>query len=119
MNYRRVAAEQGTLDQCSNNVRSSDWTRSQTPSPCADQTVASERLASDPPYFEEKTMKINWCPGDYSPSGVVSFASWDHIDLQAAIRRAFNESPRERIVEIIIEREGIKAVFETKSTCAQ
>lgn len=62
-------------------------------------------------------MKINFCPNNYSPCGVVSFASWENRDVQDAIRRAFNESPREEIVELVIERAGIKAVFETRAAC--
>lgn len=62
-------------------------------------------------------MKIQFAPSNYAPTGVVSFASWENADLQAAIRQAFNESPREQIVEIVIERDGIKAVFETRAGC--
>lgn len=62
-------------------------------------------------------MKINFAPNNYSPTGVVSFASWDNAELKEAIRKAFNESPRERITEIVIERDGIKAVFETVAAC--
>ena len=61
-------------------------------------------------------MKITFAPNNYQPSGVVSFSAWTNTELQAAFRQAFNESPRERIVEIIVEREGIKAVFEPKNT---
>ena len=64
-------------------------------------------------------MKIKFLPSNYSPTGIVSFASWDNHDLQEAIRRAFNESPREQIVEIIIERDGIKAVFEPRAGCVR
>jgi len=62
-------------------------------------------------------MRIKFQPPNYSPSGLVSFASWENHDLQEAIRRAFNESPREEIVELVIDRDGIKAVFGTKSGC--
>ena len=60
-------------------------------------------------------MKIEFCPNNYTPTGVCSFASWDNKDLQEAIRKAFHESPRERITEIVIERDGIKAIFEPKN----
>lgn len=56
-------------------------------------------------------IKIDWCPSE-SGGGVCSFTSWENRDLQEAIRRAFNESPRERIVRIEIDRHGIKAFFE-------
>lgn len=59
-------------------------------------------------------MKVTFAPSNYQPSGVVAFASWNNQDLIEAIRRAFRESPRENIVEIIVEREGIKAVFEAR-----
>lgn len=59
-------------------------------------------------------MKVNYQPNNYQPTGTISFASWENKDLQNAIRQAFHESPRERIVEIVVEREGIKAIFETK-----
>ena len=62
-------------------------------------------------------MKITFDPSNYSPTGVVSFASWENKDLQAAIRKAFNESERENIVEIVIDRQGIKALFETRASC--
>lgn len=64
-------------------------------------------------------MKINYAPNNYSPTGVVAFASWENQDLQAAIRLAFRESPREDIVELVIERDGIKAVFETRASCVK
>jgi len=57
-------------------------------------------------------MKITFCPNDYSPTGICSFVSWENIGLQKAIRTAFHESPRERISEIVIERNGITAIFE-------
>jgi hypothetical protein len=61
-------------------------------------------------------MKVTFAPNNSDgPTGTVSFASWDNRDLQDAIRKAFNESPRETIVEIIVERSGIKAVFEPKN----
>lgn len=59
-------------------------------------------------------MKVTFTPSNYQPTGVVAFASWSNDDLRAAIRQAFHESPRERIVEIVVEREGIKAVFEQR-----
>lgn len=64
-------------------------------------------------------MKVNFCPSNYQLSGVVSFASWNNPALIDAIRKAFNESPRERIEEIVIDRDGIKARFETVNSCIQ
>lgn len=64
-------------------------------------------------------MKISFCPNNNSPSGVMSFASWENPALQAAIRQAFGESEHENITEIIIERDGIKAIFETRASCAR
>jgi hypothetical protein len=64
-------------------------------------------------------MKITYAPNNYSATGVVAFASWENKELQAAIRLAFRESPQEDIVEIIIERDGIKAVFETRASCVK
>lgn len=64
-------------------------------------------------------MKITFDPNNSSMTGTVSFASWHNEDLQAAIRRAFNESPRERIVEIEIDQNGIKAKFETVASCVR
>ena len=62
-------------------------------------------------------MKINYAPNDsqQKPSGAVSVLHWENADLQAAIRRAFNESPRETIVQIDIDRYGIKAYFDKKN----
>lgn len=59
-------------------------------------------------------MKVTYSPNNYQPDGTVSFLSWSNSELLDAIRKAFHESPRESIVEIVIEREGIKAVFETR-----
>ena len=59
-------------------------------------------------------MKVKVEPNNYQPSGTVSFLSWTNQDLKDAIRQAFHESPRERIAEIVIEQEGIKAVFEPR-----
>lgn len=56
-------------------------------------------------------MKVNYAPNNYQPDGTVSFLSWSNNDLIEAIRRAFCESPREQIIELVIEREGLKAVF--------
>lgn len=60
-------------------------------------------------------MKISYSPNNYEPTGIVSFKAWTDPELQAAFRRAFSESPREAINEIIIERKGVKAVFEKKN----
>ena len=57
-------------------------------------------------------MKVTFAPNNYQPNGTISFASWANSDLLAAIRLAFHESPRERITEIVVEQEGIKAIFE-------
>lgn len=59
-------------------------------------------------------MKVNFTPNNYQPEGTVSFLSWANQGLLDAIRQAFRESPRERIGEIVIETEGIKAVFESR-----
>ena len=61
-------------------------------------------------------MKVTFCPTNYQPSGSISFITWSNPELHEAIRRAFHESPRERLVEIIIERDGIKAVFELSNS---
>jgi hypothetical protein len=45
-------------------------------------------------------MEIRWTPGD---------------DLQRAIRLAFNESPREEIYRIDVDRDGIKAYFKIRN----
>jgi hypothetical protein len=61
------------------------------------------------------SVKIHFAPqDDDQPSGTVSFASWNNPDLQAAIRRAFGESPREEITDIYIDRQGVKALFVNK-----
>lgn len=59
-------------------------------------------------------MKVNFCPKTYQPTGTISFLSWTDPKLRKAIRQAFYESSREDIVEIVVEREGIKAIFKTK-----
>jgi hypothetical protein len=63
-------------------------------------------------------MKVIWCPSENERAcGVCSFASWENQELQAAIERAFNTSPRETITRLEIDRGGIKAFFETKNAC--
>jgi hypothetical protein len=63
-------------------------------------------------------MKVAWCPSENErASGVASYASWENPDLQAAIEKAFNTSPRETITRVEINRDGIKAFFETKNAC--
>lgn len=57
-------------------------------------------------------MKVTFNPNASQMIGTVSFATWSNRDLQEAIRRAFNERPNERIVEIEIQKDGIKARFE-------
>ncbi len=59
-------------------------------------------------------MKVSFDPGDYQPDGTIAFLSWSNSELHAALRTVFRESPRERIVEIVVERSGIKAVFEKR-----
>lgn len=63
-------------------------------------------------------IKIHFDPNENDvPTGVVSFASWEQLDLQDAIRKAFNESERENITDIYIDRRGIKALFDTRAAC--
>ena len=59
-------------------------------------------------------MKVTFNPNNYQPTGLVSFASWSNGELHEAMRRLFHESSRERLVEIIVEQEGIKALFEPR-----
>jgi hypothetical protein len=59
-------------------------------------------------------MKVSFDPSNYQPTGVVSFLSWSNQDFLNAMRAAFHESPRERIIELVVEKTGIKAVFETR-----
>jgi hypothetical protein len=62
-------------------------------------------------------MKITFDPQhEFVPSGVVSQIGWDNPELQAAIRAAFNESPREQIVALVIQRESLIARFEPKNS---
>lgn len=61
-------------------------------------------------------MRYEFNPQESKLTGVVSFAHWSNADLQTAIRQAFHESPRERIVAIEITRDGIKALFEQTNT---
>lgn len=60
-------------------------------------------------------MKVTFIPSPCSDSltGVVSFLSWGNPKLQVAIRAAFAEEPGERITEIAIRQDGIKAKFES------
>jgi hypothetical protein len=62
-------------------------------------------------------MQIKFDPVDPPPSGVVSFLSWSHPELHAALRRAFDEGPREYIDRIDITRDGLRAHFEPRQ-CA-
>jgi hypothetical protein len=75
------------------------------------------RLPVESVIIRKVPVKINFCPSNYEPAGVVSFVPWSNRELQEAFRRAFNESPREQIVELVIERAGVKAVFETRAAC--
>ena len=59
-------------------------------------------------------MKITFDPSNYALTGVCSFASWESADLKEAIRRAFHESEREEIVEIVIDKRGVTARFEVR-----
>jgi hypothetical protein len=60
-------------------------------------------------------MKINFCPNTPSVNvGVVSYISWENSEFQDHMRKLFSESPRERLIELVIERDGIKAFFEMK-----
>ena len=87
-----------------------------------EEREASTRLFSDHKYTRHvitegnKLMKISFNPNtDYAPAGTVSFVSWQDRNLQDAIRKAFRESPREEIVELVVESNGIKAVFEPRN----
>ena len=62
-------------------------------------------------------MKVEVMPSNAAPlDGVVSFITWTNQDFQKAIRQMFNESPRELITEIRIERDGIKAKFAKRNS---
>ena len=63
-------------------------------------------------------MKITFAPNNYAPDGIVSFANWENRFLQQKIREAFRESPREQITELVIDRDGIRAVFEPSNVAA-
>lgn len=55
-------------------------------------------------------MDIVFAP-DLKPFGVVSSLTWQNADLQAAITQVFRVSPREYIKALVIDRNGIAAVF--------
>ncbi len=59
-------------------------------------------------------MKTTFVPSGryHSPGGTISFVLWENLNLQAAIRKVFNQQPNERIVEIVVEERGITARFE-------
>jgi len=59
-------------------------------------------------------MEVKFTPSNYEPEGIISFRSWSDSKLQQAMRELFNESERETLVELVIEREGIKAKFKHK-----
>ena len=65
-------------------------------------------------HLEEPKMQVKFIPDGLHLNGVVSFVRWTNAELQEAIQGVFHESTRERIVEIVIEREGIRAVFEKR-----
>lgn len=56
-------------------------------------------------------MKVTFDPENYVSSGTTSFAAWNSPYLAQVIRRLFDERPGERITEIVVTSEGIKAVF--------
>ena len=56
-------------------------------------------------------MKVSFAPSNYHPVGTIAFVSWENLDLQDAMRRLFRESPREKIVELVVDQAGIKAIF--------
>ena len=65
-------------------------------------------------------MKITFTPNDGKPKALCApeapwaFVSWDNLTLQQRIRDVFNETQRqETITEIVIERDGISARFES------
>lgn len=61
-------------------------------------------------------MQINFLPNNNEKAtGVCSVVRWTSRELQDAIRHAFHESPREQIVRIDIERDGITAYFEKRN----
>ena len=59
-------------------------------------------------------MKVNFCPNSPGKTGPASWIGWDSKELAEAMRQAFKEGPRERLVEIDIDRNGIRAWFESK-----
>lgn len=63
-------------------------------------------------------MKIEFCP-NAKGSGTASYLSFTSAAFTEAIRQAFNESPREVITRIVIERDGITAFFETKNSAVR
>lgn len=66
-------------------------------------------------------MKIvkNFNGNQEAPTGTVSFLSWENPAFREAMEQAFNVSPREIISQVVIERDGIKAVFESKNSVSQ
>lgn len=63
-------------------------------------------------------MKVCFNPNE-KPAGCCSFASWDNPRTKKAIRELFNESERENITRIDIDRHGIMAYFETRASVMQ
>jgi len=59
-------------------------------------------------------MDIKYAPSNYEPQGPVTFRSWSDAAFKQAMRDLFQESPRETLVELVIDREGIRARFEPK-----
>lgn len=60
-------------------------------------------------------MKITFDPADGGPCGVASFAAWESPAFQMALRKhVFRERPNEEIVELVISRDGIKALFDRR-----
>jgi hypothetical protein len=51
---------------------------------------------------------------EQSKSGLTSILGWDNPDLHAALNQAFRvDQKHERIADIEVTKQGIKAIFET------
>ena len=59
-------------------------------------------------------MKINYDPHEYQPQGATTFRSWSDSNLQEKMRELFGCSERERLVELVIDKNGLMARFEPK-----
>ena len=60
-------------------------------------------------------MLIEFCPENPSDRGLRSKIIWENRELQEAIARVFNTSPREEIIRLDITKHGITAHFETRN----